>query len=456
MDTLPLPPRPSLEQYQKRAKSLVTAALSPDPGAIRAWASAWLHALARHLDAPPTPFIEASIERATLEIERRVLARSGPSGGPSTPFALADAQHLLAAAHGFASWADFARHVEDVARHQRGLPNSDPFEAAADAVVTGDIAALERLLGEHPDLVRARSRRVHHATLLHYVSANGVEDFRQKTPPNAVAIAQAFLGAGAEVDALADTYGGGTAQTTMNLLVSSTHPAEAGLHPALVEVLLDAGAAINGLDNDGSPLMTALAFGYLAAAETLERRGARVDNVVAAAGLGREDLVRRFVLDRNTLSPDVQSFETRWLRTPREPKAHLEMALIWACKFGHAPVAEYLLALGVDLAAHDTDRMTGLHWAAANGMSGLIDALIRHGAPLEVRNQWGGTVLGSTTWFVMNRGPGWPPVPGADYPAVLELLLRAGADVREADYPTGHVAVDGLLERHGAQAPPGA
>lgn len=456
MDTLPLPPRPSLEQYQKRAKSLVTAAHSGDPGAIRAWASAWLTALARHLEIPLTPFIEGSIERAVLEIERRVLARSGSGSGPSTPFALADAQHLLAGAHGFANWAEFAHHVEDVARHQRGLPNSDPFEAAADAVVTGNHVALDALLSRHPDLVRARSRRVHHATLLHYVAANGVEDFRQKTPPNAVAIAQRLLGAGVPVDALADTYGGGSAQTTMNLLVSSTHPAEAGLQSELVEVLLDAGAALNGLDDDGSPLMTALAFGYHQAAETLARRGARIDNVVAATGMGRLDLVQRFVVDRNTLSPEVRYFETRWLRTPREPKAHIEMALVWACKFGRPAIAEYLLGLGVDPAARDTDRMTALHWAAANGMMATAEALIGRGAPLEVRNQWGGTVLGSTTWFVMNRGPGWPPVPGADYPAVLELLLRAGADVREADYPTRHVAVDGLLQRHGAQPPPGA
>jgi ankyrin repeat protein len=288
------------------------------------------------------------------------------------------------------------------------------------------------------------------------VAANGVEDFRQKTPPNAIPIARRLLEAGAPVDALADTYGGGSAQTTMNLLVSSTHPAEAGLQSALVEVLLDAGAATNGLDDDGSPLMTALAFGYLGAAETLGRRGARVDNVVAAAGLGREDLVRRFVIDRDTLSPDVQYFETRWLRTPREPAAHLEMALVAACKFGHAPVAELLLTLGVDPAAHDGDRMTGLHWAAANGVMGLVEILIRHGAPLEARNQWGGTVLDSTAWFACHSGPGWPPVAGADFPAVMDRLIQAGADVGAVDYPTGQVAIDAVLSRYASREFPEA
>jgi hypothetical protein len=66
------------------------------------------------------------------------------------------------------------------------------------------------------------------------------------------------LEAGAEVDALTETYGGGPYQTTMNLLVSSAHPAGAGLQSQLAETLLDFGAAINGLDGKGSPLMTAL------------------------------------------------------------------------------------------------------------------------------------------------------------------------------------------------------
>jgi len=39
--------------------------------------------------------------------------------------------------------------------------------------------------------------RRHHATLLHYVGANGIESFRQKTPANAVDIARLLLDAGA-------------------------------------------------------------------------------------------------------------------------------------------------------------------------------------------------------------------------------------------------------------------
>src|SRR2546426_3442614 len=47
MDALPLPPRPNLEQYKKRAKDLVKACKSRDQGAIRAWATAWIETLDR-------------------------------------------------------------------------------------------------------------------------------------------------------------------------------------------------------------------------------------------------------------------------------------------------------------------------------------------------------------------------------------------------------------------------
>src|SRR5262249_56879307 len=77
-------------------------------------------------------------------------------------------------------------------------------------------------------------------------------------------------------------------------LVSSGHPAKAGLQIPLAETLLDFGANVEGAGEGAwvSPLMTALAFGFSETAEALARRGARVDTVAAAAGLGRVDHAR--------------------------------------------------------------------------------------------------------------------------------------------------------------------
>jgi len=441
MDVLPLPPRPSLEQYRKRAKDLVKACKSSDDGAVRAWATAWLEALATRHDEPITPFVRGSIDRATAEIERRVHEQR-TSG--DRPFGLSDAQFLIARAHGFAGWSAFSAHLDGLAF---GGSETGEFEAAADAIVNGDLAALDALLTATPSLVHARSPRAHRATLLHYVAANGVEDFRQKSPANAVAIARRLLDAGAEPNAVAETYGGGKDQTTMNLLVSSTHPDEAGVQAPLVDTLLDYGAAIDGLDGDGPPLMTALAFNYANAAEALARRGARVDTVLTAAALGVVPAVERMVREGGTLRPDVPLRAPAWLHVGNDPRAHVALALVWACRFGRLEVVELLINKGIDANSADNDRMTALHWAAASGRIELVDLLIRRGAALEAVNQWGGTVLDSTVYFAVRA-----PKRGVDYMPVLERLIARGADVHAVGpLPTGDAAIDTLLVRHGAR-----
>ena len=229
----------------------------------------------------------------------------------------------------------------------------DTFETAADAVIQGRLEELQTLLHDEPALATARSRREHHATLLHYVAANGVEQYRQKSPPNAVEIANTLLEAGAEVDALADTYAGSTTETTLNLLVSSVHPRQSGVQVPLVHTLLDHGAAIDGIANDCSPLVTALAFGYGSAAAALVERGARVDTVATAAGMGRLDLVREMVTDDGTVRDDVPLLDVPWLRFGNDPEANVEMAAVWARIHGHPEIEAYLVQRGVNARARN-------------------------------------------------------------------------------------------------------
>ena len=419
MDARALPPQPSLDQYRQQAKELLHASRAGEPEAVR-----------RIRQCPRIR------EHATPE-QRDV-------------YALADARVAIAREHGFESWAGFASHVEALAHGDAPVAR---FEAAVDAVTAGDEATLHQLLRDHPTLVRARSTRAHHATLLHYVAANGVEDFRQRTPDNAMAIARMLLDAGAPVDAVAHTYGGGTHQTPLNLLVSSVHPARAGLQAPLAELLLDAGAAIDGLDGDGSPLLTALAFQYPDAAAALARRGARVHTVLAAAGLGREELVRRFVDANGHASADVPLASVRWLRLPRDPQAHVERALIWAAAHGHTGVVEFLSMQRVNLGAADDQGFTALHWAAVQGHRDALDVLLTRRAPTEALNAYGGTVLGAAVWASTHREGvfrpgGFTPV---NHVPLIERLIAAGARVDAVGYPSGNRAVDVVLERHGAR-----
>ena len=382
MDFKPLPFRSALEQYQEQAEELLEAHRSGDAQALRI-----IHEKHPGFLDSKIPWLPKNLPDSEIR---------------SAAFAVADAQLTIARCYDFQNWPALAEYVE--AATQDGSPVFQ-FESAVEAVITGDLATLESLLRGNPELVRARSTRithfdppVHRATLLHYVGANGVEGFRQKTPLNAVEIAKTLLNAGAEVDALADMYGGHYA--TMSMLVSSCHPANAGVQVALVETLLDFGA--RGSAQWGSPLMTALAFGYLNTAEALVRRGARVNNIAAAAGLGR-------------------FAEAAQLLATADPQSR-HRALVLAAQHGHAEVVRLLLDAGEDPNRYNPDgnhsHSTPLHQSALAGHTAVVQLLVERGARLDIKDTiYQGTPLG---WAIYARQSG------------IETYLRAhGAKTTE-------------------------
>lgn len=402
-----LPPHPSLEQYRKQAKDLLRACRAGDPDAL---------------------------DRVSRELPA---AGRSPRTRDRSGHTLADAQFVIAREHGFASWPRFSTHLQGLVDGAVGR-----YEAAVDAIVTGDLATLTELVDRHPDLVRARSTRTHRATLLHYVAANGVETYRQKTPANAVEIAGLLLARGAEADAVATMYGADDA-TTMEMLVSSIHPVQAGVQAPLVDTLVDFGAAVNGPGDDNRPLLTALAYQYSAAAQALVRRGARIDDIVSAAGLGREDLVRDYLDDEGRLRPHVRVVGLR-PQLPRRPEANVAWAFVVAAATGHARVVDFLSRRGVDPGARAMAGLTALHWAVVSGHLDVVDLLLGREAPLEdADNYHHATVLGCAVWAVQN----------GTHPhrlAIVERLLSAGARGDTISRPTGDERVDELLRRHEA------
>ncbi len=97
-DALPLPPRPNLEHYKKRAKDLVKACHSSDPAAIRDWAAGWIDSLVRLSDLDITPQLPVRIDHWTDQLEKFAREKL------SETCTLAAAQFIIARAHGFESW----------------------------------------------------------------------------------------------------------------------------------------------------------------------------------------------------------------------------------------------------------------------------------------------------------------------------------------------------------------
>jgi hypothetical protein len=127
----------------------------------------------------------------------------------------------------------------------------------------------------------------------------------------------------------------------------------------------------------------------------------------------------------------------------QEPEA-LNEALSCACFNGKTQVADFLLKQGVDPVAGDKTGSNAVHWAADRGQLDTVRLLIERKAPLEVKNMYGGTVLGATVWSAIHETR-------PNHLAIIEALIEAGARIEEAGYPTGSEAVDAVLRRHGAK-----
>ncbi len=184
------------------------------------------------------------------------------------------------------------------------------------------------------------------------MAANGIEVERQlQSPSNAPQIVRLLVERGAKPDVVCETYGAGRAQTTLYLLVSSCVPAAAGVQAALVEELCRGGAMVDGLDDDGLPLWTAITFGYPRAAEALSRCGARIDNIVFAAALGDLEATSSYFDSSGNLKPGrARTAESIGVGGPAlDADRMLEYALIWAAAHDRREVVEYLLAKKPDL-----------------------------------------------------------------------------------------------------------
>lgn len=238
------------------------------------------------------------------------------------------------------------------------LATDDPVAVTVvQAIRTGDLGTLRRLLAADPALAIARigvpdgtpdggvSR-----TLLHVVT-----DWPGHYPNGAATVA-VLVAAGADVNARAV---GVHAETPLHWAASSGDV-------EVLDMLLDLGADIEAsgaVIGGGTPLDDATAFAQWRAAHRLVERGARL-TVWHAATLGLLDRLRA-----GLVRPDPPD------------RAEVNGALWGACHGGQQQAAAILLDHGADLNwIPPWERLTPLDAATRSGATALADWLRAHGA----------------------------------------------------------------------------
>jgi hypothetical protein len=246
----------------------------------------------------------------------------------------------------------------------KSLEIPDPLlREAVSFLDAGDVGALERLLGAHPQLVRDRGDcgegYFRQPYLLWFVAENPIRN--GKLPGNIARVTRAILEAAERegVESLREQI-----DYALVLVCSGCVARECGVQRELVDVLCDAGA-----DSEGA-IVPALAHREVAAVERLLERGARRTLLVAVC-MGRAEDVAR--LAREASSADRQG------------------ALAAAALYGRAAALVSLIDLGVDLNAYSPPgfhpHATALHHAVDSGSLDAVRVLVEAGAELGVRDR---------------------------------------------------------------------
>jgi peptide-methionine (S)-S-oxide reductase len=262
------------------------------------------------------------------------------------------------------------------------------FRDAVAAIDAGDVAGLERLIAATPALVRDRLASpggwlrdkvggaldgfFQRPYLLWFVAEDPVRN--GTLPANIAAVARAIVDA-ARRESSANLQE--QVDYALTLVSWSWIARQHGVQLDLIDVLVDAGAAFDGNQNN------ALVNGNFEAAGHLVKRGANLTLEVAVCLGWREDVDRLL---------------------PMASAEQKQMAFVLAALHGKAPSLRRMIEAGADLNAPSKGlyaHATPLHHAVCSGSLEAVQVLVEAGANVNVKDSaWGGTPLGWAHHYV--------------------------------------------------------
>ena len=287
------------------------------------------------------------------------------------------------------------------------------FRKAVATIDAGDIGELERLITAAPTLVRERLASpgawlrdkvggaldgfFQRPYLLWFVAEDPVRN--GTLPENIPTVARAIIDATRrESEANLQEQ----LDYALTLVSWSWIARQHGVQLDLIDVLVDAGAAFDGNQNN------ALVNGNFAAAEHLVKRGANLTLEVALC-LGWWDEVER-------LLPTVSDNEKQF-------------AFVLSALHGRADALRWLIPIGADLNAPSAglySHGTPLHHAVSSGSLEAVKVLVEAGANVNVKDTaWGGTPLG---WAQHYLGEGQAVHPDKQYADIAAYLRARDSD----------------------------
>jgi ankyrin repeat protein len=395
-----LPPNPSLEQLKKQAKSLLKRQQAADP-----------EALTRVRENHP---------RWKNRSEKQVA---------ESPFALADAQLVIANEYGFASWSKLQSHVKTL---EAATSTAEAVASLRDAAGKGDLARLNALLDAHPELINERGGEGVRTPLHHAVFGN------------CEAAVKLLLERGANPNIRCE---GDNAYPLHFAVEKHRLP--------IIRLLVDHSADTIG-EGDYHELGVigwATAWDYiepnLEIVAYLLAHGAR-HNIFSAVAIGETDMIRELV----ARTPSDLERRMNGARMRRMP---LHLAVVK----NQPAVVTTLLDLGASTESLDEAGFSPLDLAALNGRHDLAQLLLERGAKvrlpaavalhrtadvemllrrdpgtLKPGGRWGNLIIRAS-----ERAPG----------DVIEMLVRNGSSVNVRDDPKTSIdSTSGYTPLHAA------